>query len=229
MSSSPIIPSADSGRESASSPATSSISSIAKPDFQGYDHVTWYVGNAKMVASYYVTRMGFKHVAYRGLETGSRNVASYVVSNAGATFVLSSPIRSFKKRETDLRETEAKVLEEIQEHISNHGDAVKDVAFAVDDVKAVHDGAVAKGAISIQEPLSIFDEHGEVTIAIIKTYGDTTHTLVDRSRYHGVFLPGYRTSNLEDPLQDYLPSIPIEVIDHCVGNQDWDGMESTCN
>lgn len=49
--------------------------------YQGYDHVHWYVGNAKQAASYYVTRLGFKHIAYRGLETGSRLVTSHVVGN----------------------------------------------------------------------------------------------------------------------------------------------------
>ena len=32
--------------------------------YQTFDHSLWYVGNAKQAASYYVTRMGFKHVAY---------------------------------------------------------------------------------------------------------------------------------------------------------------------
>jgi 4-hydroxyphenylpyruvate dioxygenase len=33
-------------------------------NFQAFDHVLWYVGNAKQAASYYIARMGFKHVAY---------------------------------------------------------------------------------------------------------------------------------------------------------------------
>ena len=37
-------------------------------EYRGYDHVTWWVGNAKQVAQYYVTRMGFKPVAYKGEE-----------------------------------------------------------------------------------------------------------------------------------------------------------------
>jgi 4-hydroxyphenylpyruvate dioxygenase len=32
--------------------------------YQAFDHILWFVGNAKQAASYYVTRMGFKHVAY---------------------------------------------------------------------------------------------------------------------------------------------------------------------
>ena len=39
------------------------------------------------------TRMGFEYIAYRGLETGSRAIASHVISNNGATFVLIAPIR----------------------------------------------------------------------------------------------------------------------------------------
>src|SRR5215510_5232995 len=36
----------------------------AAAGYQAFDHILWYVGNAKQAASYYVTRMGFKHVAY---------------------------------------------------------------------------------------------------------------------------------------------------------------------
>ncbi|KAK0517563.1 hypothetical protein JMJ35_000718 [Cladonia borealis] len=38
-------------------------------------------------------RMGFEYIAYRGLETGSRAIASHVISNNGTTFVLIAPIR----------------------------------------------------------------------------------------------------------------------------------------
>jgi hypothetical protein len=37
---------------------------FATSGYQAFDHILWYVGNAKQAASYYVTRMGFKHVAY---------------------------------------------------------------------------------------------------------------------------------------------------------------------
>lgn len=59
------------------------LSSIAKSSstsagYRGYDHITWYVGNAKQAASYFITRFGFEHVAVRGLETGCRAIASHV-------------------------------------------------------------------------------------------------------------------------------------------------------
>jgi len=197
--------------------------------YRGYDHITWYVGNAKQAASYYTTRMGFKLVAKRGLENGSRFIASHVVTNGGATFVLTSPLRSPGSTTEFASEEESAMLQEIHNHLKEHGDAVKDVAFEVDDVDSVYNQAVSKGAISVQQPKILRDEQdGEVKTAIIKTYGDTTHTLIERSRYHGIFLPGYRSVITDDPLAKILPSVPIEAVDHCVGNQDWDEMESAC-
>jgi hypothetical protein len=47
--------------------------------FLRFDHITFYVGNAKQAASYYTTRMGFEPLAYQGLETGSRQLAKHAV------------------------------------------------------------------------------------------------------------------------------------------------------
>ena len=191
--------------------------------------MTWYVGNAKQAASYYITRMGFKTVARRGLETGSRYIASHVISNGGAVFVLTSPISARDDGKVSIPAAEKQLLDEIHAHLTKHGDGVKDVAFEVDDVHAVYHQAIANGAQSVQEPTILKDaSEGEVLTATIKTYGDTTHTLVDRSKYHGTFLPGYCPVSEIDSLEKYLPSISLEAIDHCVGNQDWNQMESTC-
>ncbi|KAL8777567.1 MAG: hypothetical protein Q9213_007803 [Squamulea squamosa] len=202
---------------------------VSSPEYKGYHHVTWYVGNAKQAASYYITRFGFKHIAYRGLETGHRYVSSYVISNGGVAFVLSAPIRDSTALEEDTPESEARLLAEVHAHLSKHGDAVKDVAFEVDNVRAVYDRAIKNGAISVQEPTTLRDEFGEVVTAIIRTYGDTTHTLVGKDGYEGVFMPGYRTINQEDPIQKYLPRISLGAIDHCVGNQDWGGLQAVCD
>lgn len=45
----------------------------------GTDYVELYVGNAKQAAHYYKTAFGFQSLAYKGLETGSRNEVSYVL------------------------------------------------------------------------------------------------------------------------------------------------------
>ncbi|RDW71366.1 4-hydroxyphenylpyruvate dioxygenase-1 [Coleophoma cylindrospora] len=202
------------------------------PNFHGYDHITWYVGNAKQAASYYTTRLGFYTIAYKGLETGSRYIASHVVANGNIRFVLTSPIKSYTNLDQDepISEAERELLNEIYQHLEKHGDAVKDVAFEVDDVEAVYRQAVEQDAVSIQAPCQTTDENGSVTTAIIRTYGDTTHTLISRASYDGIFLPGYKAipENKVDPLQKLLPNVPLEAIDHCVGNQDWGAMEAAC-
>jgi 4-hydroxyphenylpyruvate dioxygenase len=89
---------------------------------------------------------------------------------------------------------EQKVLDEIYEHLDRHGDGVKDVAFEVDDVKACFEQAVASGAemVKLPEVEGGKDGEGEVVKASIRTYGDTTHTFIQRTTYRGAFLPGYR-------------------------------------
>jgi 4-hydroxyphenylpyruvate dioxygenase len=202
------------------------------PNFHGYDHITWYVGNAKQAASYYTTRLGFYTIAYKGLETGSRYIASHVVGNGSIRFVLTSPLKSYAALDGDepITSEERAQLKEIYQHMERHGDAVKDVAFEVDDVEAVYAQAVEQDAVSVQTPKTTHDENGSVTTAVIRTYGDTTHTLISRSSYHGPFLPGFKAipSSKVDPLQKLLPSIQLEAIDHCVGNQDWGKMEEAC-
>ena len=200
-------------------------------NYRGYDHVTWWVGNAKQVAQYYITRMGFRPLAYRGLETGSRFIASHVVENNGVRFVFTSPVRSSSQQTTHKAPPkERKLLDEIYGHLDRHGDGVKDVAFEVDDVRAVHENAVQNGAESIMTPREETSEEGNIIKASIRTYGDTTHTFIQRITYTGAFLPGYRPSSLEnDPINSLLPSIELEAIDHCVGNQDWAQMEAACD
>lgn len=199
-------------------------------NFQGYDHVTWWVGNAKQAASYYNTLFGFTTVAYRGLETGSRYFTSYVVANGDVRFVFTSPIRSFVHLPKDepISQEEHALLKEVHDHLERHGDAVKDVSFEVDDVDAVYNRAIAGGARSVQEPTVIHDkQHGSVKTAVICTYGDTTHTLISRTSYTGPFLPGFRAAS-PVPSSVVAPPTNLARIDHCVGNQDWNEMVKAC-
>ncbi|MCJ1350053.1 MAG: hypothetical protein MMC33_000034 [Icmadophila ericetorum] len=229
-----MAPSADSPTVITSNGSTFPLNSPRKqtnstgPGYRGYHHVTWYVGNAKQAASYFVTRMGFKVIARKGLETGSRCVASHVVTNGTVCFDLVSPIRSSENLREAVSPADIKLLNEIHAHLTKHGDAVKDVAFEVDDVEAVYRKAVSKGAKSIQEPTTLRDENGAVVMATIQTFGNTNHTLIDRLRYRGIFLPGYQRVTAEDPLAKFLPPIDLEAMDHCVGNQDWNQLEEIC-
>ena len=196
--------------------------------YRAFDHITWYVGNAKQAAAYFVTRFGFRRVAYQGLETGSRLIASHVVSNGRCTFVLVAPMRGPGIADDTINDMAKSSLANIHQHLAQHGDGVKDVALEVDDAKAVYERAVSRGAKGVIEPFVKKDVDGEVIVASIEAYGDTTHTFVERSRYKGAFLPGFRRVQKDDPNLTCLPPVPLEEIDHCVGNHDWGKLETAC-
>ena len=58
----------------------------------GTDFVEFYVGNAKQAAMYYMAAFGFRLVAYKGPETGSREVISYVIQQVTRPFQSSAAI-----------------------------------------------------------------------------------------------------------------------------------------
>lgn len=177
--------------------------------YHGFDHVHLWVGNAKQAADWYTARFGFKKVAYRGLDSKpqrSSAVASYVLRQGNATIVFSSGL-------LDSHPADMAV------HLARHGDAVRDVAFEVDDCRGIFNEAVKRGAVALREPHEEKDDHGSVVLATIRTYGDTVHTFVERKNYKGVFLPGFQEVNQVDPLLTITPSPNLVRIDHCVGNQ----------
>jgi len=139
-------------------------------------HVEFWVGNAKQAAYFYRSAFGFSQTAYAGLETGSRDVASYVLGQNKATFVLTTPLSSDGP---------------VNDFIVRHGDGVRDIAFEVADADRAYEAAIERGAESAMEPHDMTDAHGTVRRAAIKTYGDTIHSLISKGDYDGPFLPGY--------------------------------------
>ncbi|MGH0153644.1 UNVERIFIED_CONTAM: hypothetical protein FKN15_052378 [Acipenser sinensis] len=157
-------------------------------------------------AVYYCDKMGFEPAAYKGLETGNRDVVSHVIKQDKIMFVFQSALNPGN--------------EEFGEHLVKHGDGVKDIAFQVEDCDYLVQKARERGAVIVKEPWVEQDQHGEVKFAIIQTYGDTTHTLVEYlGPYKGLFLPGYEKPMFTDPLLPKLPPGCLSFIDHVVGNQ----------
>jgi 4-hydroxyphenylpyruvate dioxygenase len=54
-------------------------SNVPAAKFLSFDHVHFWVGNAKQAATYYISRFGFEPFAYRGLETGSKDIVTHVI------------------------------------------------------------------------------------------------------------------------------------------------------
>jgi 4-hydroxyphenylpyruvate dioxygenase len=190
--------------------------------FSGFDHIHWFVGNARITAEYYVSAFGFERVAFRGLETGYRSAASHVVRRNDIVFVFTSPY---------LQDAQSEFGDTFASHLSKHGDGVKDVAFKVDDCRATFREAVARGAKAVREPIEMKDEHGSVVLASLCTYGDTIHTLVERKQYRGVFLPGYVPAPSTHAARGRKPGTypDLRFVDHVVGNQGDGEMEKAAD
>ncbi|MEA2420781.1 MAG: 4-hydroxyphenylpyruvate dioxygenase, partial [Thermoleophilaceae bacterium] len=108
-------------------------------------------------------------------------------------------------------------------HHARHGDSVHDIALSVPDVEAAWEHAIAHGAHGVTPPHAISDEDGEVRLATIATYGDTLHTFVDRTGYHGSFLPGYEA--VDGGVAAPADEDRLLALDHIVGNVDLGHME----
>jgi 4-hydroxyphenylpyruvate dioxygenase len=165
----------------------------------GTDYIELYVGNAKQSAHYYQHAFGFELVAYAGLETGLRDRASYVLQQNKVRLVLTTSLNADS---------------EIAEHVRKHGDGVKVLALWVDDAEKSFLETTKRGAISASPPAIVRDEFGEVKIASIRTYGDTVHTFVERKKYTGPFLPGFKKASGSFATKP----IGLKYVDHCVGN-----------
>jgi 4-hydroxyphenylpyruvate dioxygenase len=144
-------------------------------------------------------------VAYRGLETGSRDEVSWCLRQGEVAFVLTGGLGPYSA---------------VAEHVKAHGDGVHDVAFTVPDAEEAYWTALARGATGVREPEVFEDEHGKVVRASIAAYGDTLHTFVCRRDYSGPFLPGFTPV-----ASDQTAGLGIQVIDHVVGNVELGRMD----
>jgi 4-hydroxyphenylpyruvate dioxygenase len=172
----------------------------------GWDAVVWAVGNATQAAMYYQLVYGMELVAYSGPETGNRDHHAYVLRSGAVRFVLKGGVDPAGPQ---------------LDHHRRHGDGIVDIALQVPDVDRCIAHARREGAVVLEEPHDVTDAHGTVRVAAIATYGDTRHSLVDRSRYTGPYLPGYvaRTSGVQRERRLF------QALDHVVGNVELGRMD----
>jgi 4-hydroxyphenylpyruvate dioxygenase len=171
----------------------------------GWDAVVWAVGNATQAAQFYRLVYGMELVAYSGPETGNRDHHAYVLRSGAVRFVLTGAVDPASP---------------VADHHRRHGDGIVDIALEVPDVDRCIAHARAEGATVLTEPHDVSDEHGTVRLAAIATYGETRHTLVDRSRYTGPYLPGF-VARSAGP----APKRIFQALDHVVGNVELGRMD----
>ncbi len=170
----------------------------------GVDHLELYVGNAFQAAHFYRQMFGFSITAYRGLETGDKHKASWVVEQGNICFVLTSALTPDH---------------DVARHCQLHGDGVKAIAFCVKDVEKSIAAVKERGATIIQPPTTLKDEHGSLPMAAIRNYGDTILRFVSREGYKGTFAPGFMKREMPAPR-----AAGLAAVDHVVGNVELGAM-----
>ncbi|MBM3261336.1 4-hydroxyphenylpyruvate dioxygenase [Candidatus Kaiserbacteria bacterium] len=171
-----------------------------KVTFRGIDHI-----DVRQVSSQKLVRRlseiwGFEEFAYAGRQTGRKDVAARVLRQGNIVINLSEPMH---------------IKSPLIASLDAYGEGVSDVAFGVSDVRAAYNYAIEHSGIPVARPKDFFEKVGgeqrvAMTYAAIGTCGPVVHTLIDRSRYTGVFAPGY--VEVETPIPHASP----------VGLTDWD-------
>jgi 4-hydroxyphenylpyruvate dioxygenase len=174
------------------------------------DALVWVVGNATQTAHHYQLVYGMDLVAYRGPDTGCPDSVAYVLRSGSARFVVTGGVRPDSP---------------LLDHHRRHGDGIADIALEVPDVDRCVAHARAQGATVLEEPHDVSDAHGTVRRAAIAAYGDTRHSLVDRSRYTGPYLPGFVPATTRVSRPEGAPRRLFQAVDHVVGNVELGQMD----
>ena len=183
----------------------------------GWDAIVFVVGNATQTAHYYQSAWGMELIAYSGPENGNRDHKAFVLRSGSIRFVIKGAVSPDSP---------------LVAHHAEHGDGVVDISLEVPDVDTCIAQARSAGATVLEEPHDVSDDHGTVRTAAIATYGQTRHTLVQRTdaagdgqTYAGPYLPGYvaRTSGFVK--RDGAPKRLFQALDHIVGNVELGRMD----
>ncbi|HIK17865.1 MAG TPA: 4-hydroxyphenylpyruvate dioxygenase [Leptolyngbyaceae cyanobacterium M33_DOE_097] len=172
----------------------------------GFDHLEFYVGNAKQSASFYATLFKFTNTAYRGFITGNRKVSSYVMEQGDIRFVLTTALSSEHP---------------IASQVFKHGDHVGVIALAVPDAVHTYQHVIARGATGAIPPTIAEDDYGVLHYAAIHAFGDVLIKFVDRQNYRGIFAPEFQP---QTGVQDKR-GVGLQAIDHVVSNVELGAMD----
>ncbi|XP_075999643.1 4-hydroxyphenylpyruvate dioxygenase-like protein [Genypterus blacodes] len=159
-------------------------------------HISLHVANAEKITYDLVSKFKFNLFAAR-LTDRSKQLA---FRKGAAVFVVNeTPKQRGREYSSDPdrvsvvkhdKVTDVKCLYDVSPRYSV--DTVCNVCFEVDDVERSFDALRHEGCDFLVPPTRVQDQGGLVTYSVIKSVvGNVCHTLIDRSKYEGSFLPGF--------------------------------------
>lgn len=185
----------------AMSETTTKDTSTVASQILEWDHLEFWVGNARAATAWLASGFGFDVTAYSGPETGVRDRVSYLLEHGNIRFVVTAGLSSES---------------EVGRHVLAHGDGVRHLAWRVPDPAAALEAATKRGAREVQAPRTVERDDGAVTTAAIDAYGETRHVFVDRSQWNGTWGPGFSAERL--PVRPVGRPPALDYVDHVVGN-----------
>ncbi|MGH8918261.1 MAG: VOC family protein, partial [Actinomycetes bacterium] len=105
-----------------------------------WDHLEWWVGNARAVTAWLTSGFGFAVTAYAGPETGVGDRVSYLLEAGDIRFVVTAGLAPD---------------DEVTDHVRRHGDGVRHVAWRVADPAQAFEIATRNGAPAVAPPTTL--------------------------------------------------------------------------
>ncbi|XP_071318667.1 4-hydroxyphenylpyruvate dioxygenase-like protein [Trachinotus anak] len=180
-------------------------------------HISLHVSNADKIVSDLVSKFKFSLFATR-LTDRSRQLA---FRKGAAVFVVNERPRVRLNGElmgiTDYckynQDNLTKCLYDVSPHYAV--DTVSNVCFEVEDVERSFKALRHLGCNFLVPPTTVQDEGGLVTYSVVKSVvGNVCHTLIDRTKYEGTFLPGFDVVDEGCSSEEEDMSCPITHFDH---------------
>lgn len=193
-------------------------------------HISLHVSNAEKIANDLVSKFKFNLFATRLTERSRqlalrKGAAVFVVNerpNQSRVGLNEEPVGITDRYSPDARRVNAgkhgqdhctKCLYDVSPSYSV--DTVSNVCFEVEDVERSFSALRHLGCNFLVPPTTVQDESGHVTYSVVKSIvGNVCHTLMDRTKYKGSFLPGFDVIEKDCSLEEEDVSCPITHFDH---------------
>lgn len=203
-------------------------SNASRPNMAAYlsrlHHISLHVSNAEKLANDLVSKFKFNLFAAR-LTDKSRQLA---LRKGAAVFVVNERPNQSRGRLNENRhspdpnratvgkysqDSSTRCLYDVSPHSSV--DTACNVCFEVQDVERSFNALRYQGCSFLVPPTTVRDESGHVTYSVVKSIvGNVCHTLIDRTKYEGSFLPGFDAIGKDCSSEEDDTSCPITHFDH---------------